>query len=129
MLPRAQALSTNIASDGMESARRACGGHGYSLLSGLPTVFTTYVQNVTWEGDNNVMLLQVRAPPDCHMPMPAPCAVHALVGSLHARTVVAQQQASPPVTTACTQTLCETGGHAILLRQCCSAPRRRRATS
>ena len=54
-----QALSTNIASDGMESARRACGGHGYSLLSGLPTTFTHYVQNVTWEGDNNVMLLQV----------------------------------------------------------------------
>ena len=40
-------------------ARRACGGHGYSLLSGLPTLFTHYVQNVTWEGDNNVMLLQV----------------------------------------------------------------------
>lgn len=43
----------------MEAARRACGGHGYSLLSGLPTLFTHYVQNVTWEGDNNVMLLQV----------------------------------------------------------------------
>ena len=43
----------------MEAARRACGGHGYSLLSGLPTMFTHYVQNVTWEGDNNVMLLQV----------------------------------------------------------------------
>lgn len=43
----------------MESCRRACGGHGYSLLSGLPTAFTHYVQNVTWEGDNNVMLLQV----------------------------------------------------------------------
>lgn len=53
-----QAVSTTIASDGMEAARRACGGHGYSLLSGLPTTFTHYVQNVTWEGDNNVMLLQ-----------------------------------------------------------------------
>ncbi|BDA40509.1 Peroxisomal acyl-coenzyme A oxidase 1 [Coccomyxa sp. Obi] len=53
-----KAVSTNIASDGMEAARRACGGHGYSLLSGLPTTFTHYVQNVTWEGDNNVMLLQ-----------------------------------------------------------------------
>ena len=48
----------------MEAARRACGGHGYSLLSGLPTLFTHYVQNVTWEGDNNVMLLQV----SCHIP-------------------------------------------------------------
>ncbi len=55
-----QAVSTNIASDGMEAARRACGGHGYSLLSGLPTTFTHYVQNVTWEGDNNVMLLQAK---------------------------------------------------------------------
>ncbi len=55
-----QAVSTTIASDGMEACRRACGGHGYSLLSGLPTNFTHYVQNVTWEGDNNVMLLQVR---------------------------------------------------------------------
>ncbi|EIE26831.1 acyl-CoA oxidase [Coccomyxa subellipsoidea C-169] len=53
-----KAVSTTIASDGMEAARRACGGHGYSLLSGLPTTFTHYVQNVTWEGDNNVMLLQ-----------------------------------------------------------------------
>lgn len=53
-----KAVSTTLASDGMEAARRACGGHGYSLLSGLPTVFTHYVQNVTWEGDNNVMLLQ-----------------------------------------------------------------------
>lgn len=58
-----QAVSTNIASDGMEAARRACGGHGYSLLSGLPTTFTHYVQNVTWEGDNNVMLLQATLPP------------------------------------------------------------------
>ena len=65
----AQAVSTTLASDGMEAARRACGGHGYSLLSGLPTVFTHYVQNVTWEGDNNVMLLQV--PPCCPLQEPS----------------------------------------------------------
>ena len=53
----------------MEAARRACGGHGYSLLSGLPTLFTHYVQNVTWEGDNNVMLLQVA--PAASLPHPA----------------------------------------------------------
>ena len=46
----------------MESCRRACGGHGYSLLSGLPTIFSSYVQNVTWEGDNNVLLLQACFP-------------------------------------------------------------------
>ncbi len=53
-----QALSTWIASDGMEACRRACGGHGFSQLSGLPSILQSYVQNVTWEGDNNVMLLQ-----------------------------------------------------------------------
>lgn len=45
--------------DGIEVARRTCGGHGYSALSGLPRLFASYVQNVTWEGDNNVLYLQV----------------------------------------------------------------------
>lgn len=44
----------------MEACRRACGGHGFSQLSGLPSILQNYVQNVTWEGDNNVMLLQAR---------------------------------------------------------------------
>ena len=56
----AQALGTTLASNGMETCRRCCGGHGYSLQSGLPTLFTSYVQNATWEGDNNVLFLQVR---------------------------------------------------------------------
>ena len=54
-----QALGTTLASDGMEACRRCCGGHGYSMLSGLPTLFASYVQNATWEGDNNVLYLQV----------------------------------------------------------------------
>ncbi len=54
-----QALSTWIATDGCETCRRACGGHGFSVLSGLPTLFSSYAQNVTWEGDNNVLCLQV----------------------------------------------------------------------
>lgn len=54
-----QALGTTLASDGMEACRRCCGGHGYSLPSGLPTLFASYVQNATWEGDNNVLYLQV----------------------------------------------------------------------
>lgn len=49
----------SLAADGIESARRTCGGHGYSALSGLPRLFASYVQNVTWEGDNNVLYLQV----------------------------------------------------------------------
>lgn len=53
-----KALCTDVAANGIEACRRTCGGHGYSLLSGLPTLLTSYVQNVTWEGDNNVMYLQ-----------------------------------------------------------------------
>lgn len=53
-----KALCTWVAADGIEECRRTCGGHGYSRLSGLPTLFQNYVQNVTWEGDNNVLCLQ-----------------------------------------------------------------------
>lgn len=58
LLAGMKAVSTWMASDGAETARRACGGHGYSALSGLPSIFLNYVQNVTWEGDNDVMCLQ-----------------------------------------------------------------------
>ncbi len=54
-----KALSTWITADGIERCRSTCGGHGYSKLSGLPTLLQNYVQNVTWEGDNNVLCLQV----------------------------------------------------------------------
>lgn len=53
-----KALCTDIAASGIETCRRTCGGHGYMLASGLPTLFNSYVQNVTWEGENNVMYLQ-----------------------------------------------------------------------
>lgn len=39
-----QALCTWITCDGIEKCRQACGGHGYSLLSGLPTLYASYVQ-------------------------------------------------------------------------------------
>lgn len=54
-----KAFCTDAASFGIEECRRTCGGQGYSVLSGLPTIYTSYVQNVTWEGDNNVMYLQM----------------------------------------------------------------------
>ena len=54
-----KAFCTDVASLGIEACRRTCGGQGYSVLSGLPTIYTSYVQNVTWEGDNNVMYLQM----------------------------------------------------------------------
>lgn len=54
-----KAFCTDVASFGIEECRRTCGGQGYSVLSGLPTIYSSYVQNVTWEGDNNVMYLQM----------------------------------------------------------------------
>mmetsp|Transcript_25494 Transcript_25494/g.55452 ORF Transcript_25494/g.55452 Transcript_25494/m.55452 type:complete len:695 (+) Transcript_25494:125-2209(+) len=53
-----KAVCTWITAEGIEACRQTCGGHGYSRLSGLPTLFQSYVQNVTWEGDNNVLCLQ-----------------------------------------------------------------------
>ena len=48
-----KALSTDITAAGIETCRRQCGGHGYMAASGLPTLFASYVQNCTWEGDNS----------------------------------------------------------------------------
>lgn len=42
----------------VDTARQACGGHGYSALSGLPSLFADYAVFVTWEGDNTLMSLQ-----------------------------------------------------------------------
>lgn len=53
-----KSLCTDLAASGIETCRRTCGGQGYSVLSGLPSLYASYVQNVTWEGDNNVMYLQ-----------------------------------------------------------------------
>lgn len=50
---------TDTVSNFVEECRRACGGHGYSLASGLPQIFATYVHLVTAEGDNTVMVQQV----------------------------------------------------------------------
>ena len=51
-------LVTVIASEGIESCRKACGGHGYSHLSGLPFLYEDYISACTYEGENNVMHLQ-----------------------------------------------------------------------
>ncbi|CAG9467403.1 unnamed protein product [Pedinophyceae sp. YPF-701] len=53
-----KALSTWLALDGTEAARRVVGGQGYSVLSGLPYILNNYAQNVTWEGDNPIVCLQ-----------------------------------------------------------------------
>jgi len=44
--------------DGLETARLACGGHGYMHLSGIPHTAANYAPQATYEGDNNVLCLQ-----------------------------------------------------------------------
>lgn len=53
-----KAICTWRTKDGIELCRLACGGHGFMTLSGLPTTLGTYMPNVTYEGENNVLLLQ-----------------------------------------------------------------------
>jgi acyl-CoA oxidase len=50
---------TTLAADGIEECRRACGGHGFLASSGLPELYTTYLQNPTVEGDNHMLPQQV----------------------------------------------------------------------
>ncbi|KAH0630288.1 hypothetical protein JD844_013186 [Phrynosoma platyrhinos] len=51
-------IATEFSSSGVEVCRKACGGHGYSLLSGLPSLYTRLVASCTYEGENTVLLLQ-----------------------------------------------------------------------
>ncbi|GAB1298612.1 Peroxisomal acyl-coenzyme A oxidase 2 [Apodemus speciosus] len=66
LLPELHALSTgmkamfaDICAQGTEICRRACGGHGYSKLSGLPTLVTQAAASCTYEGENTVLYLQL----------------------------------------------------------------------
>jgi len=54
-----KSFTTTIAADGIEDCRKACGGHGFLQCSGLPELFTTYLQNPTVEGDNQMLPQQV----------------------------------------------------------------------
>ncbi|KAI8056249.1 acyl-CoA dehydrogenase/oxidase C-terminal [Syncephalis plumigaleata] len=40
-------------SESLETLRRACGGHGYSQFSGLPSLVSSYAQFNTGEGENH----------------------------------------------------------------------------
>ncbi|KAG2177304.1 hypothetical protein INT43_007961 [Umbelopsis isabellina] len=53
-----KSLCTTMAVQGIEDCRRACGGHGYSMFSGLGLFYQDYLPNVTWEGDNYVLTQQ-----------------------------------------------------------------------
>ncbi|KAG4056519.1 hypothetical protein JG687_00003295 [Phytophthora cactorum] len=51
-------LASEMACNGIETCRRACGGHGYLLSSGLPVLLGDVVQMVTAEGENFVLCQQ-----------------------------------------------------------------------
>ncbi|KAF1318228.1 Peroxisomal acyl-coenzyme a oxidase, partial [Globisporangium splendens] len=51
-------FSTDLSSNGVEICRRACGGHGYLLSSGIPILLGDLIQTVTAEGENYVLSLQ-----------------------------------------------------------------------
>lgn len=44
--------------EGLEEARRSCGGHGYMMLSGLPSLYANYLPSITYDGDNSILTLQ-----------------------------------------------------------------------
>ncbi|CAD5228055.1 unnamed protein product [Bursaphelenchus xylophilus] len=54
-----KAVCSFQAAQGIEQCRLACGGHGYSQGSGLPSIYANTVAACTYEGDNLVMLLQL----------------------------------------------------------------------
>ncbi|CAK9782616.1 acyl-CoA oxidase [Cutaneotrichosporon oleaginosum] len=50
---------TFISVEGIEAARRACGGHGYSHYSGIGHLYAEMLPSVTYEGDNYMLSKQV----------------------------------------------------------------------
>jgi acyl-CoA oxidase len=55
----AKVYSTEITGHGIEKCRIACGGHGYSALSGFGRMYGNAINAVTYEGDNYVVGQQV----------------------------------------------------------------------
>ncbi|XP_048781303.2 peroxisomal acyl-coenzyme A oxidase 1-like [Ostrea edulis] len=54
-----KAFSTWNCTAGIETCRLCCGGHGYSHASGLPKLYSFHTPGCTYEGENNVMMLQL----------------------------------------------------------------------
>ncbi|GAA5797242.1 hypothetical protein HPULCUR_002622 [Helicostylum pulchrum] len=66
MLPEVHATScalkswsTRCSADGIEECRKAMGGHGFSVFSGVSELFAIFVPSNTYEGDNFVLSQQV----------------------------------------------------------------------
>lgn len=54
-----KAWATQTCADGVEEARKMCGGHGYLALSGLPAISSAAAAACTFEGENWVMWQQL----------------------------------------------------------------------
>lgn len=54
-----KAMVSDLCTQGAEVCRRACGGHGYSKLSGLPSLVNKVTASCTYEGENTVLYLQM----------------------------------------------------------------------
>lgn len=44
--------------EGVEECRRSCGGHGFHMLSGLPSLYLDCLPAITFDGDNSILTLQ-----------------------------------------------------------------------
>ncbi|XP_065543503.1 peroxisomal acyl-coenzyme A oxidase 2 isoform X2 [Lathamus discolor] len=53
-----KAIVTQYCASAVEVCLRACGGHGYSLLSGLPSLCTRILASCIYEGENTILFLQ-----------------------------------------------------------------------
>ena len=54
-----KSYATTFTADGIEDCRKACGGHGFLVCSGLVELSNTYLQSCTVEGDNQMLPQQV----------------------------------------------------------------------
>lgn len=50
---------TTISVEGIETCRRACGGHGYAQYSGIGPLYAEMLPSATYEGDNFMLTKQV----------------------------------------------------------------------
>lgn len=84
LLAGLKAWNTQVAADGAEDARKCCGGHGYVLTSGLPTIVAEATAPATFEGENYVMYQQVgRYLLKCLKMLKAGHSIDARMGDLH----------------------------------------------
>ena len=52
-----KAFLSDVSTTDLETCRRACGGHGFLLASGIATKLRGHTSSVTVEGENTVLYL------------------------------------------------------------------------